>query len=139
MAACRVKVPVQNETSTTNEEPNSSDSAKNSTDESQGGENSNMKRSKKSDSPPEKQQEPNSSVISTLVFFFYAPQCPYSNALRPVMECLPKYFSENKIAFIAQDNTGPPAPNFKGGVIATPAIKLIDQVTLYFNNIQPQV
>lgn len=126
---CRVKIPSKinrNESSTeqTSESP-SSDAE--TAEVGRASDRARVKNAKQEEVAAPRQQA-NSTVIQNLVFFFHAPGCPYSWAMRPLMECLPKYFSEMRVAFISQDNTGPPAPNFKGGVIATPAVKAIDQV-----------
>ena len=65
------------------------------------------------------------SFIKAVVFFYYSPGCPYSQAMRPVMECLPKFFMPSVIFFAVDVATLPSNMVLNNGIMATPRVRLL--------------
>lgn len=66
--------------------------------------------------------------VQAVVTFYYSPDCPYSTALRPVLECLPKFFPST-VKFVAIDSTQLPATmQLNNGVLSTPLVRISAKV-----------
>lgn len=71
---------------------------------------------------------PNSAAIPTfkaVVFFYYGPHDPYSTSLRPVMECLPKFFPPSVLFFAVDHSRLPSNMQLNNGILSTPSIRLL--------------
>ena len=60
-----------------------------------------------------------------VVLFYYAPHDPYSRALRPVMECLPKFFPPSVLFFAVDHSRLPTTMQLNNGILGTPTIRLL--------------
>lgn len=71
------------------------------------------------------------SFIRAVFFYYYKPSCPYSQSLRPVIECLPKFFAPSVLFFAVDVKTLPSNMVLNNGIMATPKIRLLKKEVIY--------
>jgi len=66
-----------------------------------------------------------SPPYKAVVLYYYAPHDPYSRSLRPVMECLPKFFPPSVLFFAVDHSRLPTTMQLNNGILGTPTIRLL--------------